>query len=130
VLITSTIIARGDDHPSLSTEVVHHTPHTRAETHIRTVVFDAAHPAYSGTIHIAKGAHDCESYLNHHTLLLGEKAQSRTRPSLEILNDQVKCSHAATIRTITDLDLFYLRSRGISPEEGRDMLIEAFLTPI
>jgi len=77
-----------------------------------------------------KAAQGSESYLNHHSLLLGEEARSWTLPSLEILANEVKCSHAATLRSLTDLDLFYPRSRGLSQSEAREMLIEAFLADV
>ena len=113
--------------PRLSTKVVHHAPRTRAETIVRTLATDQAQPRYEGLIHITKPAQNAESYLNHHSLLLGTTAKSWTLPSLEIEADQVKCSHAATMRTITEQDLFYLRSRGIEPEVAQQLLIEAFL---
>lgn len=130
VLITGLIKAQGEETPSLTTETIHHTPTTLAETQLRTVAYGSAHPRYEGLIKIAPGAHGCESYLNHHSLLLGEQAKSWTRPSLEIQNNEVKCSHAATVRTVTKLDLFYLRSRGLSPEEATELLVDAFTAEV
>lgn len=129
-LITGLVTAKEENAPSLVTKVIHHSPETKAETLIRTLAFDAAAPRYQGVIIMEKGAHNAESYLNHHSLLLGEKAKSWTLPSLEIKADQVRCSHAATVKTITNLDLFYLRSRGLNPEEGKKLLIEAFTADI
>ena len=127
VRITGLVDARLDQTPTLATTVIHHAPRTLAETLIRTLSQDQAFPHYSGLIRMEHGAEQCESYLNHHALLLGEEAQSWTLPSLEILANEVKCSHAATVRTITDDDLFYARSRGITATEARTLLIEAFL---
>jgi Fe-S cluster assembly protein SufD len=81
-------------------------------------------------IRIEPNSHNCESYLTHSSLLLGTTAQSWTTPSLEILNNEVKCSHAATVRTITDLDLFYLQSRGLSKKTSQNLLIDAFLSDV
>ena len=130
LVLTGVVQAEGQATPSLSTEIVHHSPNTRAETRIRTLSRDTAAPAYSGLIRIEPNSTSCESFLNHHSLLLGETAKSWTRPSLEILNNEVKCSHAATIRTLTDRDLFYLRSRGLSKEDARETLISAFLADV
>jgi len=130
LLVTGTVIALGEECPTLNTQSIHHSPQTLAETRIRTLSYDAAQPHYNGLIHIDSGSHSCESYLNHHTLLLGEKARSWTRPSLEILNDQVKCSHAATVRTLTEEDVFYLRARGVGKKEAEELLIEAFLADV
>jgi Fe-S cluster assembly protein SufD len=128
--ITGLIDARGLSAPRLTTTVVHHAPETKAETLVRTLSRDEATPSYAGLIRIENGAQGCESYLNHHSLLIGDVARSHTVPSLEILANEVKCSHAATIRTITDEDLFYLRSRGISANEARETLIHAFLSDV
>ena len=113
--------------PNLKTQVIHHAPHTRAETIIRTLADGTAQPRYTGLIRIEEAAQQSESYLNHHSLLIGEEAQSWTTPSLEILANEVKCSHAATVRTITEEDLFYARSRGIAPDDARKLLIDAFI---
>lgn len=126
IRVTGFINAQGTS-PTLNTKVIHHAPQTKAETLIRTLAEGKATPRYTGLIRIEENAQDCESYLNHHSLLFGEDAHSWTIPSLEILANEVKCSHAATIRTITDADLFYPRSRGISADDARNLLIEAFL---
>lgn len=126
LLLTGIVEIRGETAPCLKTQVIHHVPETKAETVIKTIVFSDAQPQYEGVITIEKQAQNSESYLNHHSLLLGTKAKSWTRPSLEIKANQVKCSHAATIRTLTDLDLFYIRSRGLSVGDARELLIEAF----
>ena len=130
VTVIGLVDATGDSQPALTTQVIHHAPHTKAETLVRTLSRDSAQPHYKGLIQIDPNSHDCESYLNHHSLLLGETAQSWTTPSLEILNNQVKCSHAATVRTITPLDLFYLQSRGLTAPEAETMLIDAFLSDV
>lgn len=124
------LVRAADAAPSLETTVVHHTPHTRAETRVKTLATGMAEPRYRGVIRIEPGSHGCESYLNHDSLLIGDKAQSWTTPSLEILNNEVKCSHAATIRTITKEELFYLESRGLNPAEAETILIDAFLANV
>jgi Fe-S cluster assembly protein SufD len=115
---------------TLTTTIIHHAPQTKAETLIRTLSQDTAAPRFTGLLQITKGNQGCESYLNHHSLLLGTEAKSWTTPSLEILNNEVKCSHAATIRTITPFDLFYLQSRGLPATEAQNLLIEAFLADV
>lgn len=113
--------------PELETLVIHHVPHTEAETIVKTLSQGEAAPRYKGMIHIEPGARDSVSYLNHHALLIGEKAKNWTVPSLEILNNEVRCSHAATTRTLTPEDLFYLQSRGLSAAEAQQLLIDTFL---
>lgn len=128
--VVGKVDATGKESPILSTTVAHHAPHTSAETIVRTLSRDAATPRFSGMIRIEKNASDVTSYLNHHSLLLGETAQSWTTPSLEILNNEVKCSHAATVKTITPLDLFYLESRGLSAAESENLFITTFFADV
>ena len=114
---------------TLNAEIIHHAPHSLAETRIRTLGRGTAKATFRGMIRIAPGAVGCESYLNHHSLLF-DQARSWSWPALEIQNNEVKCSHAATIRTITDAELFYPRSRGIGLDDARNLLIDAFIADI
>ena len=127
LLIRSVVIANNSDRPELNTETVHHASATQAETIVRTLSSDIAQPRYAGKIIIMPGAKGCESYLSHHSLLLDRGSYSWSVPSLEIGNNEVKCSHAATLRTLTDNDLFYLRSRGLTTQSAKELLIDAFL---
>ena len=54
----------------------------------------------------------------------------RSRPILEIESNQLRCTHGATVGQLEENQLFYLRSRGLTPELARDVLIEAFLDPV
>jgi len=114
--------------PEVETLIIHHVPQSEAETIIKTLSRDEASPRYKGMIRIEPGAYGSVSYLNHHSLLIGRSAKSWTTPSLEILNNDVHCSHAATIRTLTPEDLFYLQTRGLPAVEAEQLLIETFLT--
>ena len=127
LLLRATIRAAGNQKPDLKTLVVHYASRTQAETIVRTLSTDTAAPRYAGMIRIMPGAKLCESYLSHHSLLIGTSSRSWSVPSLEIGNNEVKCSHAATLRTLTDADLFYLRSRGLTRDKAEEILINAFL---
>lgn len=130
VLICGLVIAQGHETPRLQVRVEHRSPRSQAETMVRTLSFDHAAPRFEGLLHIQPDAAGSQSFLNHHSLLIGETAASFSLPSLEIETDEVRCSHAATIRTITDRDLFYLRSRGLSAAEAARLAIEAFVADI
>lgn len=114
----------------LQTQMLHHSPNTYANTLVKTLGTTASTSRYRGLIRINEGCSNSESYLSHHSLLLHPQAFSWTVPSLEILNDQVKCSHAATIRTINEQELFYPRSRGLSKDEAKEMIIRAFVADV
>ena len=63
----------------------------------------------------------------HKALLLNDNAEVNCKPELEIYADDVKCSHGATSGNIDEEQLFYMRSRGISEDDARQILVEAFL---
>lgn len=122
-------LLRPEEETALNVTIVHHAPRTFAETLVRTLGEGTSKSTFRGLIKIMPGAAGSESYLNHHSLLFNQ-ARSWSWPALEIEHNEVKCSHAATIRTITDADLFYARSRGLSPDAARQLLIDAFLSDV
>jgi Fe-S cluster assembly protein SufD len=112
---------------SLILHIKHAAPSTEAETDIHLLVEDTAHPRITGTIHILSEAKNTQSYLSLHALLDGPEAKCWLLPGLEIQNPEVKCSHAATVRSLQPTDLFYLTSRGITPNSAKVLLTESFL---
>jgi Fe-S cluster assembly protein SufD len=79
---------------------------------------------------VAPGVIDTDAHQTTHSLLLTRSAESDARPWLEILADDVRCTHGATVGRLDDTALFYLRSRGISEATARSMLIDAFAREI
>ena len=70
------------------------------------------------------------AYQRNNNILLSKKARMNTKPQLEIYNDDVKCSHGATVGQIDENALFYLRSRGIALKEARHLLMYAFANEV
>ena len=71
-------------------------------------------------------AQKTDAYQSNQNLLLSDNARVNTKPQLEIYADDVKCSHGATVGQFDEAALFYLRSRGISPDTAYRILIQAF----
>ncbi len=106
--------------------VEHLGSHTSSNQRFKGIVDGRAHGAFTGHIIVARGTVDTSAHQTNHSLLLTSKAESDTRPWLEILADDVRCTHGATIGRLDDAALFYLRSRGIPEAAARNMLIDAF----
>lgn len=104
--------------------------HTRSNQRFKGVVDGHARGAFTGKIVVRPGTTDTEAHQANDSLVLTPNAQSDTRPWLEILADDVRCTHGATIGRLDDQSLFYLRSRGIPLAEARRILIEAFSSSI
>jgi Fe-S cluster assembly protein SufD len=94
------------------------------------VIDGHARGSFSGRIIVRPDTVATDAQQTNRNLLLSPTAQADSRPWLEILADDVRCNHGATVGRIDDDALFYLQSRGISREEGRAMLVDAFVHEI
>lgn len=121
-------VARGDEHQALKTTVIHEAPRTTARTLIKGFVSDRATSERRGMIQVKKEAQLTDSYLTDHGLLLSKHAKSTTIPSLEILADEVKCSHGASVSRLSREQLLYLQTRGIGQSEAQALLLRGFFT--
>lgn len=109
---------------------LHHVPNTSANMTTRTVLDNEAKAVYRGLIRIEKGAKKTSSHQKSDTLLLGDESRADSVPELEIENDDVQCSHGATIGQIDEDTLFYMTSRGIDLKSAKQHIIKGFFKPI
>jgi len=86
-----------------------------------------ARSAYTGLIRIEPGAPQSEAYQENRNLMLSEACRADTIPELEILTDEVACTHGATVAPVDPEHLFYLRSRGIPPAGALRLVVRGFL---
>lgn len=107
--------------------VEHAAPNARTEQIFRGIAAARARVAFNGKIVVAAGAHGTDSRQSLKGLLAGPEAEIDVRPQLEIYTDDVRCSHGATAGKLDDQMLFYLLSRGLSPEVAQRLLKWAFL---
>lgn len=94
------------------------------------VVDDHGRGSFSGEIIVRPGTVATDAHQSNRNLILNPNAEADTRPWLQILADDVRCTHGATVGRLDDEAVFYLRSRGIPRAEARAMLIEAFVADI
>lgn len=97
---------------------------------VKFVLDDAAKGEFLGELVIKPDAQHVDAQQTNRNLLLSKTATMRTRPQLEIYADDVKASHGATTGQLDDSALFYMQQRCIAPEEGRKMLLRAFIMDI
>ncbi len=100
---------------------------TLSNIDFKVVLRDRAESAYTGQIRIEKGARTCEAYQENRNLLLNKGTRAETIPELEILNEDVMCTHGATLGPIDPLEVFYLTSRGIHQAEAVRMIVSGFV---
>ena len=107
----------------------HHGSDTYSDLDFKIVLKDKARSAYTGLIRIEPHATNCEAYQENRNLLLSEGTRADTIPELEILNDEVRCTHGATIGPLDEDELFYLAARGIPRAEAIRMVVAGFVEP-
>ena len=110
----------------LTVNVIHKAFNTKSLTQIRGVLKDSSSSLFKGVIKIEKKAQKTDSYLDHDVLILGDKARNESQPMLEIEADDVKATHGATTGRISEEEIFYLMSRGLSREEAVKIILEGF----
>jgi Fe-S cluster assembly protein SufD len=81
-------------------------------------------------IYVAPAAQKTDGYQANRNLVLSDKARADSIPGLEILADDVRCTHGATVGKLEQEPLFYLRTRGIPPAEAEKLVVEGFFDPI
>lgn len=104
----------------------HLQPHGTSRQLHKCIADDAAHAVFNGKIVVRPFAQDINSSQSSRNLLLTGKAHVDTKPQLEIFADDVRCSHGATVGQLDHEEMFYLRSRGLSEKEARNLLTYAF----
>ena len=119
-------VGTGTQHLDNHTTIDHVHPHCESHELYKGVLDQNARGVFDGRIIVRPGAEKTVSRQENRNLLLSETAIVDSKPTLEIHNDDVKCNHGSTIGQIEQEPLFYLRSRGISEEEARNLLVLAF----
>ena len=111
-----------------TTYVEHAAPDCRSRQVYKGVLDKNSRGVFQGKIHVCPGAQKTDGHQLSRALLLSNRAELDAKPELEIYADNVKCSHGASAGELDSESLFYLMSRGISFEEARRILIEAFVS--
>ena len=120
----------GKQHADTTIITDHIAPHCRSSQFFKHVLNDQSRGVFQGKIHVHKDAQKTDGYQLSNNLLLSQLAEMNIKPELEIYADDVKCSHGSTTGELDETPLFYLMSRGISKEDARRLLLEAFLSEV
>jgi Fe-S cluster assembly protein SufD len=115
------------DHCTL---IDHVSPHTRSEEFYKGIIDDRACATFNGKLIVRKHAIFSKAQQLNKNLLLSARAQVNSKPQLEILTDDIQCTHGASIGQLDKEALFYLRVRGLTTTEATHLLIQAFIQDI
>jgi Fe-S cluster assembly protein SufD len=114
-------------HLDYDTTQEHAAPNTNSDLAFRGVLAAGSTAVWRGMIKVDPGAQQTDAFQESRNLLLSTDAHADAIPGLEILADDVRCTHAAAIAQIDRDQLFYLTSRGLGPAEAKSLIIEGFL---
>ncbi|MDE2450035.1 MAG: Fe-S cluster assembly protein SufD, partial [Gammaproteobacteria bacterium] len=123
-------MGRARQHIDNTTMIDHAKPETTSRELYKGVLDNYARGVFQGRILVRPDAQKADGQQTSRTLLLSEGAEIDTKPQLEIYADDVKCSHGAAAGALDEDALFYLRSRGISQDEARQLLVAAFVQDV
>ena len=124
------VIADKQQHVDNNTLITHKVPHCTSNELYKYVLDDKATGAFAGRVLVEHGAQKTASQMTNQNLTATKEARMYTQPMLEIYADDVKCAHGSTVGQLNDAALFYMRQRGISLDEAKLLLQNAFINEV
>ncbi len=108
----------------------HISPRTASDLLYKNALDDKARCTFGGLIRVEPHAHFTDAYQKVRNLLLSDDSEANSMPGLEIMADNVRCTHGATSGQINEDEMFYLRSRGIPSKVAQRLLVTGFLNEV
>ena len=120
----------GSQHLDYDSQQNHRAPNTTSDLLFKGALTGKSRVVWQGMIYVAPGAVKADGYQANRNLVLSRDARADSIPGLEILADDVRCTHGATVGKIDADQVFYLRSRGIPQVEAEKLIVSGFFDPI
>jgi Fe-S cluster assembly protein SufD len=128
--VTGAYAPHGRQHIDYDTTQEHGAPNTTSDLAFRGILAERASVVWRGMIKVDPGAQQTDAFQECRNLLLSKRAHADAIPGLEILANDVRCTHAAAIAQIDPDQLFYLRSRGLGEDLAKRLVIEGFMAEL
>jgi Fe-S cluster assembly protein SufD len=128
--VTGAYFADGDQHLDYDTFQEHIAPNTTSDFAFKGALNDSASTVWRGMIRVEKDAQKTNAYQENRNLMLSKKAHADSIPGLEILANDVRCTHGATLGQVDREQLFYLMARGLSRAEAERLIVRGFFQDI
>ncbi len=123
-------LTTGTQHIDNHTVIDHATPNCASHELYKAILEGSSRGVFNGKIFVRRDAQKTDAKQTNKALLLSDDATIDTKPQLEIFADDVRCTHGATVGQLDEEQIFYLRSRGLGPEDARDLLTNAFASDV
>ncbi|HEX2904298.1 MAG TPA: Fe-S cluster assembly protein SufB [Jatrophihabitans sp.] len=128
--VLSIAFAGEGQHQDAGAKMVHAAPHTSSTIISKSVARGGGRTSYRGLVQVEPGAHHSRSTVKCDALLVDTISRSDTYPYVDVREDDVAMGHEATVSKVSDDQLFYLMSRGLSEDEAMAMIVRGFVEPI
>jgi Fe-S cluster assembly protein SufD len=128
--VTGAYFADGDQHLDYDTFQEHIAPHTTSDFAFKGALRDRASAVWRGMIRVEPDAQKTNAYQENRNLLLSETAHADSIPGLEILANDVRCTHGATLGPVDREQLFYLMARGLSRADAERLIVRGFFQDV
>jgi Fe-S cluster assembly protein SufD len=129
-ILNGLTMVKGDRVADTHSAIILAHPHGKTDQLHKCIIDERARGVFNGKVFVPQAAQLTDAAQLNRNLLLSEQARVDTKPQLEIVADNVKCSHGATVSQLEDDEIFYLQSRGLDPVLSRGLLINAFAVEI
>jgi Fe-S cluster assembly protein SufB len=126
----SVAFAGEGQHQDAGSKMVHAAPHTSSTIVSKSVARGGGRTSYRGLVQILEGAHHSRSSVVCDALLVDQISRSDTYPYVDVREDDVQMGHEATVSKVSEDQMFYLMSRGMSETEAMAMIVRGFVEPI
>ncbi len=128
--VTGAYFADGTQHLDYDTYQLHLAPSTTSDFAFKGALRDKASAVWRGMIRVEEGAQKTNAYQENRNLLLSRDANANSIPGLEILANDVRCTHGATLGQVDREQLFYLMARGLSRSEAERLIVRGFFQDV
>ena len=128
--VLSVAFAGEDQHQDTGAKMLHLAPNTSSNIVSKSVARGGGRTSYRGLVQVNKGAHGSRSSVKCDALLVDTVSRSDTYPYVDIREDDVTMGHEATVSKVSENQLFYLMSRGLTEDEAMAMVVRGFIEPI
>jgi len=126
----SIAFAGAGQHQDAGSKMVHAAPNTTSTIVSKSVARGGGRTSYRGLVQINEGCHGSRATVKCDALLVDDESRSDTYPYIDVREDDVSMGHEATVSKISDTQLFYLMSRGMTEDEAMAMIVRGFIEPI
>jgi Fe-S cluster assembly protein SufB len=128
--VLSVAMAGEGQHQDAGAKMTHAAPHTSSQIVSKSIARGGGRTSYRGLVQVQEGAHSSRSTVKCDALLVDTISRSDTYPYVDIREDDVQMGHEATVSKVSEDQLFYLMSRGMSEDEAMAMIVRGFIEPV